>query len=116
MYFTICPDSKSTPSLTPEAQDAHQRLRGHALALAILSADCALDAQAAVDSYRAALAAGSPEPWQPFVAAVASLVRHSAVAFPTLSLGARERAAEAYFAQILHENADLLEPEALAVV
>ena len=116
MYFTIWADPESSPQLSPDAEAAFQRLRGHAFVLAALSTDCARAARTVTDRYRAALAAGRPEPWQPFVSAVSSLLRHSADAFPTLAPGARQHAADGFFDQIVRENADLLDAETPALV
>jgi hypothetical protein len=114
MYFTISECPPSTPPLSPEAGEAHRRLRQHAVALAGLSERSAEEARASAEAYARALAQGSPESWAAFVAVAAVLVNRSLDA--DRPLGAEERAARDFFAQIVRENDDLLAADALSLV
>jgi hypothetical protein len=108
MYFTIPAAPPSTPTLSPEAQEAYQRLRRQAAALGGISASFAGEALAITQTFARALQSGSPEAWASFAAAAASIVEHSESVDAILHFDDRRRAASDFFAQIARENSDLL--------
>jgi hypothetical protein len=108
MYFTIPKGTPSIDALTLDALGSFRQLRQHAATLGSLSASFSNEAEAVTDSYVLALTAGGRDAWATFVADAASLVRHSESVDSILHLGARERAAQDFFAQIARENEDLI--------
>jgi hypothetical protein len=108
MYFTISAAPPSTPTLSPEAHGAYQRLRREAAALAGISASFASEARAVTQAYARALQGGSADSWVSFTAAAAAIVEHCTSVDPIIHLDERRRAASNFFAQIALENGDLL--------
>jgi hypothetical protein len=108
MYFTIPAAQPSTPTLSPEAYEAYQRLRRQAAALGGISASFASEAIEITHAYARALQSGGPEAWASFTAAAASIVEHSESVDAILHFNDRRRAASDFFAQIARENSDLL--------
>ncbi|MGH7660958.1 MAG: hypothetical protein ACRENA_08625 [Vulcanimicrobiaceae bacterium] len=113
MYFTIQRPPTSSPALSGEALGALGRLSQQATSLEGLSASFGSEARTTVDAYAIALSDGSPRAWTSFVSAAASLATHAEAVDEIVHLNRREREAVAFFEQIVRENDDLLERDAV---
>jgi len=113
MYFTIPQEAPSTPVLSLDALDAYQRLRRHALALARLSSSFTREASLVTDAYLRALTVAETADWADLVAAADQLVRHSESVDSILHLDLAATSAHDFFAQLVRENADLLNADLL---
>ena len=108
MYCTIPSQSPSITALSLDALESYRRLHQHAGSLGSLSASFAAEAGNVSDRYLAALALGTEEAWRAFACAADTLVRHAESLEPIVDLDAQARVAHGFFAQIAHENSDLL--------
>lgn len=118
MYFTIDSTSKQTSSLTSDAARSLSELARRARLLGLLSANAQRFAEEATRNYHAALFGGSvavpAEAWPRLVEAARQLVDVADSLAAIGRLRPAEREARAFFAQLVRENADLLETFALA--